>query len=198
MRRYQLKSLLSPLFAGFLGMACGGTEESPPSPSSPALGVQESELCSAVSVTTLTLAGASTYQGELAGNGTWAVSTFSNAVRLEYYLDGVMFAYEDRPGHSGLFYFSRNGVSCDVLHSLQVKAFPMIIDSNGVRTTCLTGGKTVVKNDLGETCSGNLPCDQCHIRGSFTGHSAQEAAGHCPQSALDGPSMMKLLERVRH
>ncbi|MDC0708281.1 hypothetical protein POL68_07340 [Stigmatella sp. ncwal1] len=198
MRQYRMKSLLSPLFAGFLGMACGGAEESPPSPSSPTLGVQESALCSAVSVTSLTLTGASTYQGELAGNGTWAVSTFSNAVRLEYYLDGVMFAYEERPGHSGLFYFSRNGVSCDVLHPLQVKAFPMIIDSNGVRTTCVTGSRTLSKDDLGESCSGYLPCDRCHIGGSFTGRSAQEMAGHCPQSALDGPSMMKLLERISH
>ncbi|SEN07977.1 hypothetical protein SAMN05444354_13030 [Stigmatella aurantiaca] len=198
MRWYQMKSLLSPLFAGFLGMACGGTGDDSPAPASPELGVQESELCSAVSVTSLTLTGASTYMGELAGNGTWAVSTFSNAVRLEYYLDGALFAYEERPGHSGLFYFSRNGVSCDVWHSLQVKAFPMIIDSNGNRTTCVSGSRTVLKDDLGESCSGNMPCDQCHITGSFTGHSRREAAGQCPQSALDGPNMMRLLERVKH
>ncbi len=134
MQRELMRTSLRVLLSGLMLTACGApelggalTEE--------ALGARESALCSGASVSSLTLDGVSSYLGEAAGSGGWGVSTSSNAVRLEYYVDGVQRSYEERPGTSGAWYFSKNGIACGS-HTFEVRAFPMVIDSAGNRTTC--------------------------------------------------------------
>ncbi|MFY0583119.1 hypothetical protein ACN28S_60420 [Cystobacter fuscus] len=122
MSRYQKKSWVGSLLVGLLGVACGGAPETPPAPSPLPVAARESKLCAELGVSTLTLTGSNTQQGELAGSGSWAVSGPANGVRLEYYVDDVLYAVEEQPGKSGTWYFSRTGVSCGVLHPIQVKA----------------------------------------------------------------------------
>jgi alpha-tubulin suppressor-like RCC1 family protein len=117
-------------------MACGGPSAPGSAPAEPSLGTRESAVCSGASVTRLAISGLSTYLGEMAGNGEWTVSYPANAVRLEYYLDGVLRTSEERPGASGTWYFSTSGIACGGAHTLVVKAFPMVIDSAGNRSTC--------------------------------------------------------------
>jgi hypothetical protein len=197
MRQYRMKTWVGALLVGLLGVACGGAPETPPSPSPLPVTARESKLCAELSVTALTLTGSSTHQGELAGSGSWAVSGPANAVRLEYYVDDVLYAVEEQPGKSGTWYFSRTGVSCGVLHPLQVKAWPMIIDGDGVRSTCTSGSRTLSKPDVGEECAGNRPCESCHVSGAIRGRSTRALADHCPRGALDEQNMMKLLERSK-
>ncbi|WNG13703.1 hypothetical protein [Cystobacter fuscus] len=197
MHQYRMKSWVGSLLVGLLGVGCGGALETPPAPSPLPVAARESKLCAELGVTTLTLTGSNTQQGELAGSGSWAVSGPANGVRLEYYVDDVLYAVEEQPGKSGTWYFSRTGVSCGVLHPIQVKAWPMLIDGDGVRGTCTSGSKTVSKADVGEECVGNLPCERCHVSGAIRGRSTRALADHCPRGALDEQNMMKLLERAR-
>jgi hypothetical protein len=201
MRADPMKFPLCSLLLVAAALACGEAPLEPAGPDTggtPPVGSQEAMLCGGLSVTTLTLLGASTYQGELAGSGSWAVSSLANGIRLEYTLDGVAYAAEEQEGRSGSWYVSREGVACGVLHSVQVKAFPMIIDSAGRRITCLdvAGSKSVAKWNVGEACVGNAPCDTCHFSGAVPGRFAQVAADHCPHGVLNGSGMKQLLERT--
>lgn len=197
MRQYRMKTWVRSLLVGLLGVACGDAQETPPEPSPLPVTARESKLCAELGVTTLTLTGSSTHQGELAGSGSWAVSGPANGVRLEYYVDDVLYAVEEQPGKSGAWYVSRTGVSCGVLHPIQVKAWPVLIDGDGVRTTCTSGSKTISKPDVGEECVGNRPCESCHVSGAVRGRSTRALADHCPRGALDEQNMMKLLERAK-
>jgi len=134
MQRFTIRSPLWALLSGLVLSACGTPEEGL-TPQQETVGSQESALCSGVSVSSLTVAGVSTYQGEMAGSGNWAVSAGANAIRLEYYVDGALKYYEERLGTSGTWYFSYGGITCGT-HSFQVKAVPMVVDSAGTRTTC--------------------------------------------------------------
>jgi hypothetical protein len=137
-----LRPLTSACLSGLLLTACGGAPESELSPTTDPLSTQQFALCSGLSSTQLAISGISTYQGEMAGNGPWAVSTGSNAVRLEYYVDDVLRSFEDRMGSSGTWYFSAAGTACGT-RNFMVKAFPMAVDSAGNRTVCRDGARSV-------------------------------------------------------
>lgn len=140
-----LRTLLSAL----LLTACGDVPEAGLAPAEESVGTTEAALCSGLSVTSLSRAGISTYQGEMAGNGGWMVSTGANAVRLEYYVDGALRTAEERLGTynsstntiQGDWYFSTAGIACGP-RSFLVKAFPMVVDSAGNRTTCTEGSRS--------------------------------------------------------
>jgi alpha-tubulin suppressor-like RCC1 family protein len=149
----QHKSMSRPLWALLCGLvlaACVGEPESAWDGSEEFLGTQESELCSGLSVTTLTIAGVSSYQHELAGSGSYAVSTGANAARIEYYLDGVLIGADERVGSTGTWYAS--GLMNCGNHTFLVKAYPMVVDSIGNRTTCYAAPKQTSKTVL-EPCS---------------------------------------------
>ncbi|HSP78706.1 MAG TPA: hypothetical protein VLQ93_09270 [Myxococcaceae bacterium] len=152
MRRHLAGLSVCALLPGLL-LGCGGdTSEAVGAEPGESLGTQESALCSGLSVTSLVISDASTYQGTMAAVGTWAVSQFANAVRLDYYVDGVLYSSDERPGNSGTWYFSANGVACGT-RTLMVKAYPMVIDSNDNRTTCWTAPNTVSQS-VTEPCPG--------------------------------------------
>ncbi|EAU69377.1 hypothetical protein STIAU_3644 [Stigmatella aurantiaca DW4/3-1] len=129
-------------------MACGSPESSL---AEEPLGTSDAALCSSVSVSSLNITDGSSYGGELAVFGTFGVSVFSNAVRLEYYVNGVLKAVDERPQPSGTWYFSGAGLTCGA-HAFLVKAYPMIIDSNGNRTTCYTSGARTVSQSFTQAC----------------------------------------------
>jgi hypothetical protein len=99
------------------------------------VGTRTSALCGGTRVDTVDLLGVSSYGGLLAGAGNWKVSGGANAIRLEYLVDGVLRSSEERPGNEGTWYLSAEGMGCGA-HALLVKAYPMVIDSGGNRTTC--------------------------------------------------------------
>lgn len=131
---------LAALLTGLMLVACGGIppQEAGLETAEP-LGTQASALCAGTSVTSLTVSGISSYCGEISGSGGWAVAWPANAVRLEYSLNGALSASEERlpnPGtSSGSWYFSKSGVAAGS-YTFTVRAYPMVIDSAGNRTTC--------------------------------------------------------------
>jgi hypothetical protein len=131
-----LRFSLPALVSGLVLAACGGIPPDGQELSEESLGTRKAALCSGLSVTSLSILGVSSYEGEAAASGSWAVSTFSSGVRLEYYVDGVQRSYDERTGTSGSWYFSATGITC-ATHTFLVKAFPMVIDSGGNRTVCL-------------------------------------------------------------
>ncbi|HEX5752008.1 MAG TPA: hypothetical protein VFZ09_37665 [Archangium sp.] len=151
---------LGAVLSGLMLLACGGVPDAELTPADGPQGTTTSALCSGVSVTTLSLAGISTYQGEMAGSGDWAVANPANAVRLEYYVDGVLRSSEDRCNASGgtssctgsgSWSFSASGITCGS-HNFQVKAYPMVIDSAGNRTVCLDSPRSLSQSVAGDAC----------------------------------------------
>jgi hypothetical protein len=130
--------------------ACG-VPEAGLAPAEESLGTWQSALCYGVSVSSLTVDGVSTYQGVMAGAGGFAVAGGANAIRLEYYSDGVLKYYEERTGTSGSWNYSYGGVPCGT-HNFQVKAYPMIVDSAGTRTTCSSSPTSSAVHDASEAC----------------------------------------------
>jgi len=145
-----LRSLSAACLSGLLLTACGGAPEIALSPNTELLVMQQSALCSGLSSLQLTISGISTYQGEMAGAGLWEVSTGANAVRLEYYVDGVLRSVEDRMGNAGTWYFSAAGMACGT-RNFVVRAFPMVIDSAGNRSVCRDGSRSV-SQPVAEPC----------------------------------------------
>ncbi|HZH17441.1 MAG TPA: hypothetical protein VE057_24020 [Archangium sp.] len=139
----------------------GGLEEAGPPPAAEPLGAHEAALCSGLSVSSLSVSGISTYQGEMAGSGRWAVAGGSNAVRLEYRVDGMLRSSDERrpdldPApdanpYDGTWYFSTTGVTCGV-RTFEVKAWPMVIDSAGTRTVCWDSPRVIVRT-VTENCA---------------------------------------------
>lgn len=150
------RSSLSVALGALMGVACGAPEEGTLAPQE-AVGTQQSALCSGLSVTALSTVGMSSYGGEIAGHGAWAVSTFANAVKLEYRVDGVPRVVEERPGNSGSWYMSSAGATCGA-HTVEVKAYPMVIDSNGNRTTCLEAPRTLTLSVVQDCPTATLSC----------------------------------------
>ncbi|HYO52987.1 RCC1 domain-containing protein, partial [Archangium sp.] len=138
-----IRSYLRALLGGLLLVACGAPPED--MPSEEPLGTEEAALCSGLSVTSLSADGASSYQGELAGSGTWAVTTSSNGVRLEYRLDGKLITTEDRLNTADTWFVSQAGITCG-LHVLKVEAWPLVVDSSGNRTVCWSNSKAIYKH----------------------------------------------------
>jgi hypothetical protein len=136
------RSPLHVLLSGLLLAACGGVPEPEWAPAEEPLGTREAAMCSGLSVTSLNIDGISTYGGELAGAGTWSVSTFANAVSLEFYVDGqTPPSTSERLGSSGSWSYSRSGVACGS-HTFEVRAYPMVVASDGTRTICREGYKS--------------------------------------------------------
>ncbi|HYO72165.1 MAG TPA: hypothetical protein VEU33_39440, partial [Archangium sp.] len=170
MRHRPMRFPLPVLLLGALLVACGATpHEEPGLEPAESPGELESALCSGSAVSALTLNGISTYQGEMAGSGNWQITAPANGVRLEYFIDNVQQAIEDRPGSSGTWYFSQAGVPCGT-HTFQVRAWPMVIDSAGNRTVCLTSGPRSLTQSVTEACTPPLGCNAdniCNLSCSF-------------------------------
>jgi hypothetical protein len=181
MRRYELiRSPLRLLLSGLLLTACGGIPETEQAPSEESLGTQESAVCSGLSVSQLNITDLSSYGGEAAGFGNWAVSMFSNAIRLEYYVDGVLLSSDERPGNSGSWYFSARGITCGS-HTVVVKGYPMVIDSNNNRTTCW-GSPTTTSQTVIQDCP--TPSISCARSSTYyiscTGSATGGTGGYTP------------------
>jgi hypothetical protein len=176
MQRDLMRSPLLALLSGLLLVACGGALEAEQPPIEQSPGTQESAMCAGLSVTNLSITGISTVLGEMAGSGEWAVSTYANAVQLEYYVDGVLSSTDVRRGTSGTWYFSASVMACGS-NTFQVKAYPMVIDSNNNQTLCNTGSRSAAKT-VTESCpviTSNLSCwrDSAYVycRGTASGGS---------------------------
>ncbi|HYO68113.1 MAG TPA: RCC1 repeat-containing protein, partial [Archangium sp.] len=138
-----IRSSLRVVLGGLLLAACGAPPESLPSEEE--LGTAQAAVCADLTVTSLTMDGASSYEGLLSGGGNWAVSTLANGARLEYRLDGTLISTEDRTNNADTWYVSQSGIRCG-LHILEVKAWPMVVDSAGNRTVCLANARSVYKH----------------------------------------------------
>ncbi|HYO71915.1 MAG TPA: hypothetical protein VEU33_38145 [Archangium sp.] len=130
-----IRSITCSLMSGLLLAACGGTAEDALAPAGEQLGTRESALCVDQSVYGLNISGVSSYEGVAAGAGNWAVTPGANGVRTEFYVDGALRSATEYLGTSGGWNFSAGGMGCGG-HTLEVKAFPMVVDSAGTRTTC--------------------------------------------------------------
>lgn len=148
--RDTLRLSLGSVLTGLVLTACGGVSESGLAPAEEPLGARESALCTGLSVNSLSLDGVSSYEYEAAGGGQWQVSTGANAVRMEYYVDGVLKSATEYSGNNGTWYFSSSPTSCG-MHAFEVKAYPMVVDSAGNRTTCF-------ENPTSQTASFNQYC----------------------------------------
>ncbi|HEX5746806.1 MAG TPA: hypothetical protein VFZ09_11210 [Archangium sp.] len=171
MKRDLARRPASLLLSGLLLLAaCGVSSEAEVTPAGEPLGTREAAICSGTSVSTLSLAGISTYQGEMAGAGDWAVTYPANAVRLEYYVDGTLIGTAERCNASGglssctgsgSWSFSLAGVSCGA-HTFQIKAYPMTISSAGDRETCWSNVR-VLTQTVGENCTAKAATTTSHF-----------------------------------
>jgi hypothetical protein len=161
MRRDVLCAPWCALLSGLMLAACGGTpEEARLAPSEESLSTQRQALCSGTSVSGLSISGVSSWGGELAGSGNWAVSGGANAVRLEYWVDGSLRVSEERTGSSGTWYFSTQGITCGS-HTFEVRAYPMVVDSAGNRTTCWSSPGMSSSQSVTQACpTASLSCSR--------------------------------------
>ncbi|WPB82382.1 hypothetical protein KYC5002_25095 [Archangium violaceum] len=161
--------------------ACGGVPESEVAPAEEPLGTRESAMCSGLSVTSLTLDGISTYEGELAGAGTWSVSTFANAVSLEFYVDGQTPSTTERLGSSGTWSYSRTGVACGP-RTFEVRAYPMVVASDGTKTICRESYKSATRI-VTEPCppTASISCNLTSGLLRCTGSASGGSGSYTPQ-----------------
>ncbi|HSP78850.1 MAG TPA: hypothetical protein VLQ93_09990 [Myxococcaceae bacterium] len=154
MLRNLIRAPRSLLLSGLMLAACGGAPEAElASPAEELLGTAEAPICSGASVSSLTILDISTYQGEMSGAGLWEVTYPANAVRLEFYIDDVLQATTEKSGsRSGSWNFSQSGVACGP-RTFRVTAIPMVIDSEGSRTTCWTSGPQSLSQVVTEACA---------------------------------------------
>lgn len=175
MPRSLTRSPLCLLLSGLLLMACGPvSEEATPE----ALGVVESAMCSSSAVTSLIISGMSTYQGEMAGSGTYEVSYPANAVWLEYRIDGVVQATEERVGASGTWYFSKSPVTCGT-RAFTVKAWPRVVSSDDTKTTCWSNTTRTASQSVTAACPVVCGDGVCS-----SGEDAVKCARDCCESSL--------------
>ncbi|WNG58811.1 hypothetical protein F0U59_31820 [Archangium gephyra] len=169
------------LLSTLLLSACGAPLESTSLPPDETPGQVESAMCAGLSVTSLTLAGASSYGGELGAAGNWAVSTFANGVRLEYYVDGQRQAWSEMASPTGTWNHSSSNIACGT-HTLEVRAWPMVIDSNGNRTTCMAQGARVVSTSFSQACpSASMQCYRNNNQQvTCTGYASGGTGSHTP------------------
>lgn len=205
MPRHPVRSSLYALLPGLMLVACGPMPESSREPE--ALGEAELALCSNAAVTSLTLSGVSTYQGEMAGAGTYAVSYPANAAWVSFSIDGVEQASGKADGGaSGTWSFSKSPVTCGT-RTFKVTAWPMVVSSNGSWTTCTGNPSKTITQSVSEPCPGKCeingktyrdgqvnpsgPCQICDVSKSQTSwsfHSAgyAQTTGYCKPLANGG------------
>jgi hypothetical protein len=188
MKRELKRLALVALCGGGMLVACGNPlEQGAMAPWEGTLGTQQSALCAGTSVSSLTLDGLDSWGGLMAGSGTWEVSGGANAARMEYWVDGVLSSFGIRtadPGtSSGAWSFSANGVSCGN-HTVQVKAYPMIIDSANNQETCLAHLSSLPTQTVTQSCPATtLSCSRSSSTAIACTGSAGGGAGG-PYAAL--------------
>lgn len=177
-RRSTFPALLSGLL--LVMAACGPVTETEPTSSTEPLGTQQSAMCIGLSVTSLTITGVSSYQGDLAGAGTWAVSTGANGVTVEYYVDGVKHDSDEYRGTSGNWYFSRAGQTCGS-HMFQVRAWPMVFASDGTASSCSSNPRAANKG-FSEACTNSCQnkCGSTSGTGCYCDPSCVNFGDCCP------------------
>jgi hypothetical protein len=175
---------LCALLSGLMLAACGGAPESELAPSEEPLGTRELAQCAGTSVTTLSILGVDSYGNEVAGSGSWAVSSPANAVHLDYYIDGVLMNSDERCNASGgttsctgsgnwNFSYNNTPLSCGS-HTFEVRAYPMVIDSAGNRIQCQTSGPRSASRSFTQSCpTASVSCtrsgDYVNCSGSGSG-----------------------------
>jgi hypothetical protein len=158
MRNPFVRSTLPGLFAGLLLMACGGPAETEATPAEETLGTVEGALCAGTSVTGVGISSISFSGGTMNASGTWSVGGGANAVKLEYRVDGTLRSHDERLGTSGSWSASTSGLSCGT-HTLEVRAYPMVVDSAGNRTYCTSNGPLTTSQSFSQAClSASLSC----------------------------------------
>lgn len=135
MNRSTTRLSLCTLLSGLALSACGGVSDATTAPGEEALGTRESALCYGAYVADVSVGGISTYEGTMGGGGSFSVGGGANAIRLEYYVDDAPMYHTEYVGNDGAWNYSYGGFGCQV-NAFHIKAFPMVIDSNGNRTTC--------------------------------------------------------------
>ncbi len=178
MRRHELvRSPLTGLLSGLLLTACGGVPETSMDLSEEPLGTKQAAICAGLSVTQLSSLDSSSYGGVASAVGSWAVSLFSNAIHLDYYVDGVLRSSDERPGNSGTWYFSASGITCGT-HAVQVKAYPMVIDSNNNETVCWDSPQTLSLEVTQDCPTASLSCTRVGSYANCTGSGTGGTGGY--------------------
>jgi hypothetical protein len=158
MRNPFVRSTLPGMLAGLLLMACGGSAETEATPAEDTLGTATGALCAGTSVTGLGISSVSSSGGTLSASGSWSVGGGANAAKLEYWVDGVLRSYDERLGTSGSWVASAGSIACGS-HTLEVRAYPMVVDSAGNRTYCTSNGPVATSQGFTQTCpSASLSC----------------------------------------
>jgi hypothetical protein len=145
-------------------------------------GTVKAAMCAGASVSNLTVSGINTIQGEMAGAGDWAVTYPANAVRLDYYIDGVLQTSDMRrsDNRAGSWSFSQSGVACGT-HTFEVKAYATVSYSGG-DTICWNSGPGSLSRVVSEPCPcGNGVCD-----GDETRWSCPQDCNPCGNGVCDG------------
>lgn len=174
MLRNPIRSSLSVLLPGLMLAACGPVPDSSEPMEPEALGVAESAMCSNAAVTSLTLSGVSTYAGEMAGAGTYAVSYPANAAFVAFYIDGVE-ASSGRAsgGATGTWSFSKSSVACGT-RTFTVTAWPMVVASDGSWSKCTGNPSMTITQSVSEPCPG-----KCEINGRTYSNGYVNPASGC-------------------
>lgn len=160
MRNPFVRSTLPGLLAGLLLMACGGPVETEAAPAGDTLGSATGALCAGTSVTGVAISSVSSSGGTMSASGTWSVGGGANAVKLEYWVDGSLKSHDERQGTSGSWVASAGGLACGS-HTLEVRAYPMVIDGAGNRTYCTSNGPLTTSQSFSQTCpSASLSCSR--------------------------------------
>lgn len=170
MRTSFVRASLSGLLAGLLLAACGGPAEPGAAPEADTLGTAEGALCAGTTVTGLGISSAASTGGTLNASGTWAVGGGANAAKVEYWVDGSLRSYDERLGASGSWTASAGGIACGS-HTLEVRAYPMVVDSAGNRTYCTSNGPVTTSQAFTQGCpTATLTCTRTSTTGiSCTG-----------------------------
>ncbi|MFE8596485.1 hypothetical protein [Archangium violaceum] len=170
MRRESVQAPLHLLFLGLLA-ACGSIQDTEQDAAArESLGTVKAAMCAGASVSSLTIQNVTTYLGEMAGGGNWAVTYPANAVHLQYYIDGVLQSSDTRDSttRSGPWSFSQAGVACGS-RTFEVRAYATVIYSGG-STVCWNSSPQTLTRTVTEPCPcGNGVCE------------STENSSSCPQ-----------------
>jgi hypothetical protein len=180
MHRELIRTPFSLFLLGLLA-ACGGMEPNGlDAMDEEALGTSTAAMCSNSTVSGLAISGISTYQGEMVGSGSWAVTYPANAVWLDYYINNVKQSSEQRisEARSGSWSFSKTGVSCGS-HTFKVIAYPMVTYSSG-SSVCWSNTSLTRTQVVSEPCPEYCGDSMCN--GSEDAWSCPQDCGYCGDS----------------